>query len=160
MPIIKTKPTSPGRRFVVKVVNKKLHKGKPHAPLLDSSSRGRGNGRNNQGRVTTRHHGGGSKRFYRLVDFKRDKSGILGKVERLEYDPNRTAYIALVLYADGERSYIIAPKDLQVGSEVISGADVPIKIGNCLPLENIPIGTTIHCIEMRPGKGAQIARSA
>jgi large subunit ribosomal protein L2 len=160
MSIVKTKPTSPGRRFVVKVVNKDIYKGDPHNPLLEKPGRGRGNGRNNKGRVTVRHHGGGSKRYYRIIDFKRDKTGILGKVERLEYDPNRSAYIALILYKDGERRYIIAPKDLSVGDEVISGSDAPIKAGNCLPLESIPVGTTIHCIEMRPGKGAQLGRSA
>lgn len=158
MPIVKTKPTSPGRRFVVKVVNPDLHKGKPHSPLLVAQKRG--SGRNNKGRITVRHQGGGSKKHYRLIDFKRDKDGISGRVERLEYDPNRSAYIALVLYADGERRYIIAPQSLKAGDEVISGADVSIKVGNSLPLENIPIGTTVHCIELKPGKGAQLARSA
>lgn len=160
MPLVKTKPTSPGRRFVTKVINKNLHKGEPFAPLLTIKKRGNGSGRNNQGRVTVRHHGGGSKKYYRIVDFKRDKEGILGRVERLEYDPNRSAYIALVLYKDGERRYVIAQKDLKIGSEIISGSDVPIKVGNCLPLENIPVGTTICCVELKPGKGAQLARSA
>lgn len=160
MPIVKTKPTSPARRFMIKVVNPDLHKGDPYSPLLASKQRGRGAGRNNQGRVTVRHHGGGSKRFYRIIDFKRDKDGIKGRVERLEYDPNRTSYIALVLYADGERRYVIAPKHLKAGDEIISGSTVEIQPGNCLPLENIPVGTTVHCIEMRPGKGAQMARSA
>lgn len=158
MPIVKTKPTSPGRRFVVKVVNPDLHKGKPHESLLVAKKRG--SGRNNKGRITVRHQGGGSKRYYRIIDFKRDKDGIAGRVERLEYDPNRSAYIALVLYRDGERRYIIAPKNLKVGDEIISGTDVAIRVGNCLPLENIPLGTMIHCIELRPGKGAQLARSA
>lgn len=158
--IIKTRPTSPGRRAVIKLVHSELHKGKPHAPLLEKMKRGRGCGRNNQGRVTVRHHGGGSKRYYRMVDFKRDKDGIVGSVERLEYDPNRSAYIALVLYTDGERRYIIAPKNLKVEDKVVSGESVDIKLGNCMPLQNIPVGTTVHCIEMRPNKGAQMARSA
>ena len=158
MSILKTRPTSPGRRFVIKVKNNDLHKGKPFAPLLTMQKRG--SGRNNIGRITVRHQGGGSKQYYRLIDFKRDKEGIIGKVERLEYDPNRSAYIALLLYVDGERRYIIAPKDLKSGDEVISGMDVSIKNGNCLPLESIPVGTTVHCVEMRPGKGAQLARSA
>lgn len=160
MPIVKTKPTSPARRFMIKIVNPGLHTGDPYYPLLVSKNRGRGAGRNNQGRVTTRHHGGGSKRFYRIIDFKRDKDGIIGRVERLEYDPNRTSYIALVLYADGERRYMIAPKNLKPGDKVVSGTAVEIQPGNCLPLENIPVGTTVHCVEMRPGKGAQLARSA
>lgn len=158
MSIIKTRPTSPGRRFVIKVVNHDLHKGEPYSPLLVMQKRG--SGRNNVGRVTVRHQGGGSKRYYRMVDFKRDKDGITAKVERLEYDPNRSAYIALILYADGERRYIIAPKDLRKGDEIVSGVEVPIKNGNSLPLEHIPVGTTVHCVEMRPGKGAQLARSA
>ncbi|MBU0744792.1 MAG: 50S ribosomal protein L2 [Gammaproteobacteria bacterium] len=160
MAIIKTKPTSPGRRFVIKVVNPDLHKGKPHRPLLDSKNRGRGSARNNLGRQTVRHHGGGSKRFYRVIDFKRNKDGIPAVIERLEYDPNRRPYIALILYRDGERRYIIAPKDLKAGDEIISGPEAPIKPGNCLPLNSIPVGAVVHCIEMRPGKGAQIARTA
>jgi len=160
MAVIKTKPTSPGRRFVIKVVNPDLHKGKPHKALLTPKKRGRGSARNNLGRLTVRHRGGGSKRFYRVIDFKRSKDGVPAVVERLEYDPNRTPYIALILYKDGERRYIIAPKDLKKDDEVISGAEVPIKSGNCLPLCNIPVGTLVHCIEMRPGKGAQLARSA
>jgi large subunit ribosomal protein L2 len=160
MPITKSKATSPGRRFVISVTNPDLHKGDPHHPLLVAKNRGRGAGRNNQGRITVRHHGGGSKRFYRLIDFKRDKDKIEGRVERLEYDPNRSAYIALVLYTDGERRYIIAPKDLKKGDKVVSGTDCEIKNGNCLPLLNIPVGTTVHCIELRPGKGAQLGRSA
>ena len=160
MAIIKTKPTSPARRFVIKVVNPELHKGKPYGPLLAAKGRGRGSARNNLGRITVRHHGGGSKRQYRIIDFKRTKDGIPARVERLEYDPNRTPYIALMLYNDGERKYIIAPKDLKVGDEIMSGPDAAIKVGNCLPLSNIPIGTVVHCIEMRPEKGAQLARSA
>lgn len=158
MPVVKTKPTSPGRRFVVKVVNADLHKGKPHAPLLEKQSKNAG--RNNNGRITVRHQGGGHKQHYRIIDFKRNKDGIVGQVERLEYDPNRSAHIALVLYPDGERRYIIAPKDVKAGTEITSGIDAPIKPGNCLPMRNIPVGTVIHCIELKPGKGAQVARSA
>lgn len=156
--LVKTKPTSPGRRFVLKVVNPDLHKGAPYAPLLVSKKRT--SARNNTGRITVRHRGGGHKQQYRIVDFKRDKDGIEGLVERLEYDPNRNAYIALVKYADGERRYIIAPKGVKAGSKVISGADSPIKPGNCLPFTNIPVGSTVHCVELKPGKGAQFMRSA
>ena len=158
MALIKTKPTSPGRRFVVKVVNPELHKGKPFGPLTEAKNRI--NGRNNQGRITMRRRGGGHKKHYRIVDFKRNKDGITAKVERLEYDPNRTAYLALLLYRDGERRYIIAPKGLRVGDEVLSGAAAPIRAGSCLPLQNMPVGVTIHCIELSPGRGAQFARSA
>jgi large subunit ribosomal protein L2 len=158
MPIQKPKPTSPGRRHAVKVTNPDLHKGKPFDSLLTPKSKI--DGRNNQGRITVRHRGGGSKRQYRLIDFKRNKDGIIGKVERIEYDPNRSAHIILVLYADGERRYTIAPKGIKVGAEIVSGVDSPIKVGNCLPLQNIPVGSTVHCVEMRPNKGAQIARSA
>jgi len=158
MALLKAKPTSPGRRFVVKVVNQDLHKGAPYAPLVEAG--GKNGGRNNAGRITTRHKGGGHKRHYRLVDFKRNKDGILGQVERLEYDPNRSAHIALVKYSDGERRYIIAPKGLKAGDTVQSGADAPIKNGNTLPLRNIPVGSVIHCVELKPGKGAQIGRSA
>jgi large subunit ribosomal protein L2 len=158
MPVIKRKPTSPGRRHVVSVVNPDLHKGAPHAPLLESQSKS--GGRNNNGRITTRHIGGGHKQHYRLIDFKRNKDGIPAKVERLEYDPNRTPYIALVCYRDGERRYIIAPKGLVVGDVIESGAGSAIKAGNTLPLANIPVGGIVHCVEMKPGKGAQIARSA
>ena len=158
MPVVKLKPTSPGRRFVVKVVNPDLHKGEPYAPLLEKKSKN--GGRNNQGRITTRHQGGGHKQHYRVIDFKRNKDGIPGIVERLEYDPNRTAHIALVKYLDGERRYIIAPKGVQAGTELLSGAEAPIKAGNCLMLRNIPVGSTVHCVELKPGKGAQLARSA
>jgi large subunit ribosomal protein L2 len=158
MPIVKTKPTSPGRRFVVKVVNPELHKGRPHAPLLEKQTRN--GGRNNAGRITTRHQGGGHKQHYRLIDFKRDKDNIPAKVERLEYDPNRSAHIALLLYADGERRYIIAPRDVSAGATLISGPAAPIKPGNTLPLRNVPVGSQVHCVELRPGKGAQLARSA
>ncbi|HCZ16219.1 MAG TPA: 50S ribosomal protein L2 [Candidatus Accumulibacter sp.] len=158
MALVKVKPTSPGRRAVIKVVNPKLHKGAPLAALVEPQSKNAG--RNNNGHITTRHQGGGHKQHYRLVDFKRNKDGIPAKVERLEYDPNRTANIALLCYADGERSYIIAPKGIAVGQQVSSGSEAPIKVGNTLPIRNIPVGTTIHCVEMVPGKGAQLARSA
>jgi large subunit ribosomal protein L2 len=158
MAIIKVKPTSAGRRAVVKIVTPELHKGKPHAPLLESQSRNAG--RNHHGRITVRHQGGGHKQHYRMVDFKRDKDGVPAKVERLEYDPNRSAHLALLCYADGERRYVIAAKGMSVGTQVVSGSDSPIKPGNTLPLRNIPVGTIIHCIEMQPGKGAQMARSA
>ncbi len=158
MPIVKTKPTSAGRRFVVKVVNPDLHNGAPYTPLLEK--KGKTGGRNNNGRITTRHRGGGHKKRYRIIDFKRDKDGVPGIVERLEYDPNRTANIALIKYADGERRYIIAPKGLRADASILSGDLAEIRPGNCLPLRNIPVGTVIHCIEMKQGKGAQIARSA
>jgi large subunit ribosomal protein L2 len=158
MALIKVKPTSAGRRAVVKVVNPDLHKGKPFTGLLEKQIRG--SGRNNNGRITVRHQGGGHKQHYRVVDFKRNKDGIPAKVERLEYDPNRSANIALLCYADGERRYIIAPKGMVVGQLVISGSEAPIKSGNTLPIRNIPVGTTIHCVEMLPGKGAQLARAA
>jgi len=158
MPVVKAKPTSAGRRFVVKVVNQGLHKGEPYKPLLEAKSKS--GGRNNHGRITSRHIGGGHKQKYRIIDFKRNKDGINAVVERLEYDPNRTANIALLKYADGERRYIIAPKGLQAGDEVRSGSDSPIKIGNSLPLRNVPMGSVIHNIELKPGKGAQMVRSA
>jgi large subunit ribosomal protein L2 len=158
MAIQKAKPTSAGRRFVVKVSEPDLHKGAPYAPLVEKKNRN--GGRNNQGRITTRHQGGGHKQHYRVIDFKRDKDGIVGRVERLEYDPNRSAHIALVLYADGERRYIVAPKGVTSGSEIMSGSEAQIKPGNCLSLRQIPVGTMVHCIELKPGKGAQMARSA
>jgi large subunit ribosomal protein L2 len=158
MALIKVKPTSPGRRALVKVVNPDLYKGKPHAPLLEPQSRRAG--RNNSGHITMRHQGGGHKQHYRIVDFKRAKDGVVAKVERLEYDPNRSANLALLCYTDGERRYIIAPKGVAVGAQLMSGSEAPIKPGNTLPLRNIPVGTTVHCVEMLPGKGAQIARAA
>jgi len=158
MALIKTKPTSPGRRSVIKVVSPQLYKGKPCASLIAIKKKLAG--RNNMGRITTRHQGGGHKQYYRMIDFLRDKDGIAGKVERLEYDPNRSAHIALVLYKDGERRYIIAPKNLNVGDEVLSGSTAPIRVGSCLPFRNIPVGAVVHCVEMKPGKGAQLARSA
>lgn len=158
MAVVKRKPTSPGRRFVVSVVSADLHKGAPHAPLLDTKQKS--GGRNSAGRITTRHIGGGHRQHYRIIDFKRNKDGVLGNVERLEYDPNRTANIALVCYGDGERRYIIAPKGLAAGDVIQSGQHAPIKTGNTLPLRNIPVGSVVHCVEMKPGKGAQLARSA
>ena len=157
MAVVKVKPTSPGRRGMVKVVHKHLHKGKPEASLLEPQMQNAG--RNNNGHITIRHKGGGHKHHYRVVDFVRNKDAIPAKVERIEYDPNRTAHIALVCYADGERRYIIAPRGLEVGATVLSGAEAPIKAGNTLPIRNIPVGSIIHCVEMMPGKGAQIARS-
>ncbi len=158
MALVKKKPTSPGQRHKVVVVNKEIHKGRPHAALVKAKKRI--SGRNNQGRITVRRRGGGHAHHYRMVDFKRDKDGVLGHVERLEYDPNRSAYIALVLYVDGERRYIIAPRGLQKGAEVISGNDAPIRVGSALPLQNIPVGSLVHCIELKPGRGAQFIRSA
>lgn len=158
MSLQKCKPTSPGRRHLVRQLTPELHKGRPHAALVESkSSTG---GRNNHGHITTRQRGGGQKRHYRLIDFKRAKDGIAARVERIEYDPNRSARIALLLYVDGERRYIIAPRGLEVGSAVQSGAEAPLKPGNSLPLRNIPVGSTVHCVELRIGKGAQLARSA
>jgi len=158
MAIVKSKPTSPGSRFVVRVKNADLSKSAPYAPLLVKKTKS--GGRNNNGRITTRHRGGGHKQHYRIIDFKRNKFDIPGKVESLQYDPNRTANIALILYNDGERRYIIAPKNLNVGDEIISSEVAPITIGNCLPMRNIPVGTQVHCVELKPNKGAQIARSA
>ncbi|MBR9868784.1 MAG: 50S ribosomal protein L2 [Oceanospirillales bacterium] len=158
MAIVKSKPTSAGRRHVVRVSTPDLHKGKPHAALVEKKSKT--GGRNTYGRITTRHIGGGHKQHYRVIDFRRNKLDIPATVERLEYDPNRSAHIALLMYADGERRYIIAPKGVKAGDTLISGQNADIKPGNCLPLRNIPVGSVIHCIEMKPGKGAQIARSA
>lgn len=158
MAVVKAKPTSPGRRFVVKVVSPELHKGAPHKPLLETKHRS--GGRNNAGRITTRHRGGGHKQHYRVIDFKRNKDGIPAVVERLEYDPNRSANIALLKYADGERRYIIAPGGVSAGDELMSGTSAPIRSGNTMPLRNVPLGSVIHCIELKPGKGAQMVRSA
>jgi len=158
MALVKVKPTSAGRRGLVKVVRPDLHKGKPYAGLLEKKIRS--SGRNNAGRITMRHMGGGHKQHYRVVDFKRAKDGIAATVERLEYDPNRSAHLALLLYADGERRYVIAAKGLTVSAQLMNGNDAPIRVGNTLPLRNIPVGTTIHCVEMLPGKGAQLARAA
>ena len=158
MAVVKTKPTSPGRRHVVKVITPELHKGKPYAPLLAKKTKNAG--RNNAGRITNRHKGGGHKQRYRIIDFKRNKEDIPARVERIEYDPNRSAHIALVVYADGERRYIIAAKGMRAGDQIISGVEAPVVTGNTMPLRNMPLGSNVHCIEMRPGKGAQIARSA
>jgi len=158
MPIVKTKPTSPGRRAMVKIVTPGLHKGRPVDALTESQKRG--SGRNNLGHITMRHKGGGHKTQYRIVDFRRNKDGIQAKVERLEYDPNRSAHLALLCYADGERRYILAPRGVAPGAVLMSGAEAPIRAGNTLPIRNIPVGSSIHCIEMLPGKGAQLARSA
>ena len=158
MTLKQTKPTSPGRRFVVKVEDAALHRGDPYAPLLaKKSSKG---GRNNRGRITVRHRGGGHKQRYRIVDFRRRKDGVPARIERIEYDPNRSARIALLLYADGERRYILAAAGLEKGDTLMSGMSAPIRVGNCLPLRNIPVGSVVHCVELKAGKGAQLARSA
>jgi len=158
MATVKARPTSPGRRFQVAIREGELHKGAPYAPLVEKKSKN--GGRNNKGRITTRHVGGGHKQRYRAIDFKRNKDGVPAKVERIEYDPNRTAHIALVLYSDGERRYIIAPDRVRAGDAIVSGVNAPIKVGNCLPLRNIPLGTVVHCVVLKPGRGAQLARSA
>jgi large subunit ribosomal protein L2 len=158
MAIAKAKPTSPGRRHVVQVKREGLHKGGPLRALVDKKSKT--GGRNNKGRITTRHKGGGHKQRYRIIDFKRDKDGVVGTVERLEYDPNRTANIALIKYEDGEYRYIIAPAGLKAGDQIQSGEDAPISVGNCMSLRNMPIGSVVHCVELKIGKGAQLARSA
>lgn len=158
MALVKLKPRTPGQRAVVRVVNRELHKGKPVAALVEKKTKTAG--RNHNGHITTRHMGGGHKQHYRVVDFKRNKDGIPATVERIEYDPNRSANLALLCYIDGERRYIIAPKGITAGTKLVSGSEAPIKAGNALPLRNIPVGSTIHCIEMMPGKGAQLARPA
>ena len=158
MPIRKLKPRSPGARFQTISGFDEITKFEPEKNLLVSISKS--GGRNNNGRITIRHRGGGSKQRYRLIDFKRDKDGLLAKVEHVEYDPNRTAHIALLLYKDGERRYIVAPNGIKPGDEIMSGTEAPIQTGNCMPMRNIPLGTTIHCIELKPGGGAQLARSA
>ncbi|MCX7555091.1 50S ribosomal protein L2 [Marinicella sp. S1101] len=152
------KPTSPGQRGKVTVKRTGLYKGRPEASLTEKKSKT--GGRNNYGRITTRHRGGGHKQKYRIIDFKRNKDDIEATVDRIEYDPNRSAYIALLKYVDGEKRYIIAPKDLEPGMKVMSGTSVAIKVGNTLPLDNIPVGTVVHNVEMKPGKGGQIARAA
>ena len=158
MAVIKRKPTSPGRRFVVSVVTPDLHKGAPYGPLL--APKKRSGGRNSAGRITVRHIGGGHKQHYRIVDFKRNKDGIPAKVERLEYDPNRSAFIALIKYENSDLSYILAPQRLAPGDSVVAGERVDVKPGNAMPLSSMPIGTIIHNVEMKAGKGGQIARSA
>ncbi len=156
--LVKMRPITHGQRQHVKVVNPDLYKGRPVPHLVEHKSKK--GGRNVHGEITMRHQGGGHKQLYRKVDFKRDKDGITARVERLEYDPNRSAFLALLCYADGERRYIVAPKGIAAGMQLVSGPEAPIKSGNTLPLRNIPVGTTIHCIEMLPGKGAQLARAA
>ena len=158
MAIRKYKPTTPGRRGSSVADFAEITRSTPEKSLLRPLPKT--GGRNSAGRITTRHIGGGHKQHYRIIDFKRDKEGIPARVERLEYDPNRTAHIALLCYADGERRYIIAPKGLANGDQVIAGKDAPIKTGNSLPLRNMPVGSTVHCVEMKPGKGAQLARAA
>ena len=158
MSLHKSKPTSAGRRHQVAVKTAGLHKGKPFSGLLAKKSKN--GGRNNTGRITVRHQGGGHKQRYRIIDFKRDKDGIPGEIERLEYDPNRSSHIALVKYMDGERRYILAPKGIEVGTKIVSGDESPIKLGNALTLKSIPVGTLVHNIEMKPGKGGQLIRSA
>ena len=158
MPATKARPTSPGRRFVVKIVDPTLHRGRAHKPLLQPNPKS--GGRNVNGRITTRHRGGGHKRFYRRIDFRRDKDGIKAVVERLEYDPNRSANLALLKYSDGERRYILAPRGVAAGAELMSGGTAPIRSGNALSLRNIPLGSVVHCVELKPRKGGQLARSA
>ena len=158
MALMTFKPTSPGRRAMVRVSTAGLHKGGPLESLVEKKPKT--GGRNNTGRITTRHKGGGHARRYRVVDFVRNKDGVPGKVERLEYDPNRNAHLALVLYADGERRYILAPKGVAAGDAIVSGVDAPIKSGNALPLRNIPIGSLVHNVELKPGRGGQLGRSA
>ncbi len=158
MAIKKYKPTTNGRRGMSTLANEEITSSKPLKSLTTKKTKT--GGRNNQGKLTVRHIGGGAKQRYRVIDFKRDKAGVPGRVATIEYDPNRSANIALIHYKDGEKRYIIAPKDLTVGMIVESGANADIKVGNALPLENIPVGTVIHCIELKPGKGAEICRSA
>ena len=158
MAVVKSKPSSPGQRFVVRVKNTQLHKGGPLSALVEKKTKS--GGRNSGGRITTRHRGGGHKQRYRVIDFKRNKDGMAATVERIEYDPNRTAHIALLKYDDGEYRYIIAAQGLKAGDKVQSGLDAPISAGNCLPLRSIPVGSQVHCIELKIGKGAQLARSA
>ena len=152
------KPVTNGRRGMSTLVNEEITTKTPTKGLLSKVKKT--GGRNNQGKMTVRHIGGGAKRKYRLIDFKRNKIGVTGKVATIEYDPNRTANIALINYKDGEKRYIIAPKDLKVGAIIENGENADIKVGNALPLKNIPVGTLVHCIELKPGKGAEICRSA
>lgn len=158
MALIKMKPTSPGSRFTVKVDKSHLWKGGPFLPLTTVQQKK--SGRNAHGRITVRHKGGGSRQKYRIIDWRRDKDGIQGVVERVEYDPNRTGHIALVKYSDGERRYILAPKGVNPGDEIRSGQDAPIKPGNAMTLRHVPVGSTVHNVELKPGKGGQLARSA
>ncbi|MDQ6953959.1 MAG: 50S ribosomal protein L2 [Mariprofundaceae bacterium] len=152
------KPTSNGNRGRVAAVNPDLYKGKPEASLTEGLNKS--GGRNNNGRITSRHRGGGHKRLYRMIDFKRDNHGVEGKVSRIEYDPNRTSYIALVVFVNGDKRYIVAPQGLRIGDSIMSGPDAEISPGNALPLSSIRVGTMLHNVEMKPAKGAQMARSA
>lgn len=158
MPIKKYKPTSPGRRDMTGNTFEEITRSRPHRSLLEQK-RGRG-GRNNKGRITVRHRGGGHKRRYRVIDFKRNKHNVPARVETIEYDPNRSARIALLLYADGERRYIIAPLGLRVGDTVMSGLDAEVRVGNTLPIRDIPVGSLLHNVELEPGRGGQLARAA
>lgn len=158
MVLAKQKPVTPGRRGMVKVVTPDLYKGKPYGPLLEAKKAI--SGRNNEGRITVRHRGGGHKRNYRIIDFKRNKDGVSASVKHIEYDPNRSAHIALLVYRDGEHRYIIAPRGVKAGDSIMSGVGAGYQNGNNMPLRNIPVGTIIHCVELKPGKGAQLARSA
>jgi len=158
MPVKKLKPTTPSRRQMSILDNSEITKSTPFKGLVENKRKR--TGRNNLGRITVRHRGGGASRKYRVIDFKRNKFGVTGKVAAIEYDPNRSANIALIYYKDGEKRYIIAPKGIKVGDIIESGENVDVKVGNAMPIMNIPVGTVIHNIEMRPGKGAQIARSA
>ena len=158
MAIRNYKPTTPGRRKMSTLVNEEITTSTPEKSLLVTKSKKAG--RNNSGKITVRHQGGGAKRKYRIIDFKRDKRDVVGKIATIEYDPNRSANIALVNYVDGEKRYIIAPKGIEVGMEIVAGESVDIKVGNALPIANIPVGTVIHNIELRPGKGAELVRSA
>jgi len=152
------RPTTNGRRGMTTLANEEITSSTPTKSLLKTKSKT--GGRNNQGKMTVRHIGGGAKRKYRLIDYKRNKVGVTGKVASIEYDPNRSANIALINYRDGEKAYIIAPKDLKVGAIIENGPEADIKVGNCLPLANIPVGTVVHCIELKPGKGAELCRAA
>ena len=156
--LVKAKPTSPGMRGTVQLRVSGLYKGRPHRALVEAQTRI--SGRNNRGRITVRHRGGGARRLYRIIDFKRNKDGVPARVERIEYDPNRSAHIALLLYHDGERRYIVSPQGIKPGDVVQSGEGASVRPGNCMELQDIPLGSVVHCVEMKPGKGAQLARSA
>ena len=158
MPVIVLRPTTPGQRFEVRVSHKGLHKGGPHKPL--TAPKRAAAGRSSSGRISVRHRGGGHKRRLRILDFRRDKDDIPAKLERIEYDPNRSALIGLVLYADGERRYILLPEGLKVGDSIVSGPLAPVSVGNCLPLANVPLGSQVHCVELRPGQGGRMVRAA
>lgn len=156
--LIKTKPTSPGVRGTVRLKSPQLYAGRPYRPLVEAKTRI--SGRNNRGRITVRHRGGGAHRLYRIIDFKRDKDNVPAVVERIEYDPNRSAHIALLCYRDGERRYMVCPQDVKPGDTLHSGQHAPVRPGNCMTLQDMPLGSVVHCVELKPGKGAQLARSA